>query len=253
MDAGNDDAPAAAAIVIVGNEILSGATRDANAFFLARRLAALGICVAGISFVPDEFERIAGVVARDRAGVDYLLVCGGIGPTHDDLTREAVAGALGRRCVPHPDAETILRAYYGDRINAERLAMARLPEGCALIPNPRTGAPGFAVDGVFVFPGIPALVEAMFESIVPGLATRPACSMTIRARIGEGDFAARLARIQEAHPRVSVGSYPATSQAEYEEHRARIVIRGCRTDDVARAAAAVRAMLEEIEPGAAIT
>lgn len=246
-------APVTAAIVIVGNEILTGATRDANAFFLARRLAALGIVLTGIRVVPDELERIAAVVARERADVDYVLVCGGIGPTHDDVTREAVAEALGRRCVPHPDAETLLRAYYGARINAERLAMARLPEGCTLIPNPLTGAPGCAADGVFVFPGIPSLVEAMFESVVPCLETRPTCAMTIRARIGEGDFAAPLAGIQDAHPQVAIGSYPATSRAECEEHRARIVIRGCRTDDVARAAAEVRAMLEEIEPGGAVT
>lgn len=245
--------PVTAVIVIVGNEILAGATRDANAFFLARRLAALGIAVRSIAVVPDDLQRIAEVVTRERVGVDYLLVCGGIGPTHDDVTREAVAAALGRRCGPHPDAEAILRAYYGDRINTERLAMARLPENCTLIPNPLTGAPGFAANGIFVFPGIPSLVEAMFESIVPQLETRPACSMTIRTKLGEGDFAARLARLQEGHPRVAIGSYPATSTAEYEKHRARIVLRGGRAEEVEQAATAVRTMLEAIEPGTTIT
>lgn len=247
-----DPAPTSA-IVIVGNEILSGATRDANAWFLARHLAGLGHRVTGVSVIPDDEERIATTVASLAAEVDHVFVCGGIGPTHDDVTRPAVARGLGRRCVVHPEAENVLREFYGDRINEQRLSMAQLPEGCMLVPNPVSAAPGFVVDGVVVLPGIPSLVERMFPTVVPLLATVPTHEIIVRSGLGEGDFAAGLATVQRRHPALSIGSYPATTAADYRRQKARIVIRGRDEPQVTAAAGEIRALLDELSPGSALT
>ena len=200
--------PRTAVLCIIGNEVLSGRTRDANGHFLAARLGALGIAVRRICVIPDEMDEIVSFVREWSPRCDYLFTTGGIGPTHDDITREAIARATARELVMHPEAERIVRAYYGDNLNDVRLEMARLPEGADLILNPRTGVPGCVVGNVFVLPGIPSLIEEMFESVVPLLEAAPVFRDEIATLLYEGEYAHWLAALDDAHPEAAIGSYP---------------------------------------------
>ncbi len=202
--------PASAALVIIGNEILSGRTVDANLPYLARELNALGIPLLEARVVPDIEERIVEAVNACRVRYTYLFTTGGIGPTHDDITAASIARAFGRRLVRHPEAERRLRAYYPpEKINEARLKMAEMPEGAELIDNPISTAPGFRVENVFVLAGIPRVMRAMFEGIRHQLqGGPPILSRTLTLLAAEGDVALLLAEIQEAFPSVEIGSYP---------------------------------------------
>ena len=201
---------ATAALVIIGNEILSGRTVDANLPYLARELNALGIPLLEARIVPDVEERIVEAVNACRRRHTYLFTTGGIGPTHDDITAASIAKAFGRRLVRHPEAERRLRAYYPpEKINAARLKMADMPEGAELIDNPISTAPGFRVENVFVLAGIPRVMQAMFEGIRHRLeGGPPILSRTVTLLAPEGDVARLLADIQDAFPTVEIGSYP---------------------------------------------
>ena len=158
-----------AVICVIGDEILSGRTRDSNSHYLARRLAEIGVEVERIVVLPDRRDCIVDFLREWAERCDYLFTSGGIGPTHDDITREMVAEATGRRLVMHGEAEGILRDHYGSEMTEARLSMALLPEGAELIYNPITAAPGCIVENIFVLPGIPEILEVMFESIVDRL------------------------------------------------------------------------------------
>ncbi len=201
---------ATAALVVIGNEILSGRTVDANLPYLARELNALGIPLLEARMVPDVEARIVEAVNACRARYTYLFTTGGIGPTHDDITAAAVARAFGRRLLRHPEAERRLRAYYPpEKINEARLKMAEMPEGAELIDNPISTAPGFRIDNVFVLAGIPRVMQAMFEGIRHRLAGGPPIlSRSLTLMAPEGDVAAILTAIQGDFPDVEIGSYP---------------------------------------------
>lgn len=204
---------ATVAIVIVGNEILSGRTREKNAWWLATQLTPRGIKVQRIYVIPDEKDVIETTVRDVRDTYTYTIVCGGIGSTPDDVTREAVAAACDRPCLEHPEAAAMISTYYGERCNAHRLAMACLPEGAALIPNPLSGAPGFSVDSVFVLPGIPDLVHAMFPYVLAQLTETPYAEQEIPLFIGECDCCDILETAHLRFPDVAIGSYPRTRPA----------------------------------------
>lgn len=203
---GNDGRTAA--LCIIGNEVLSGRTRDANGHYIAVRLAALGIALRRILVIPDEMETIVEAVRHWKSRCDYLFTTGGIGPTHDDITREAVARALGRPLAMHPEAQAVVRQYYGERINEVRLEMARLPQGAELIRNPRTGVPGCIVENVYVLPGIPSLIEEMFPTIEPRLGSAPVFRGELPTLLYEGEYAEWLAQLAESRPQIEIGSYP---------------------------------------------
>jgi molybdenum cofactor synthesis domain-containing protein len=199
-----------ACVIIIGNEILSGRTQDANLPFLGRRLAALGILLAETRVLPDEERVIVEAVNHCRRRYDYVFTTGGIGPTHDDITSAAVARAFNVDLVREAEAVRRLSEYYGDEeLNAARLKMADIPRGAVLIDNPISAAPGFQMENVFVLAGIPEVMQAMFESIVPRLARgRPIVSRTVTTDLREGRIADRLKALQERYPGVSIGSYP---------------------------------------------
>ncbi len=200
-----------AAILIIGDEILSGRTQDANLKFLGERLAALGIRLAEARVIPDVQDVVVAAVNQCRSRFTYVFTTGGIGPTHDDITTECVAAAFGCGVVRHPEAETRLRAYYGDKTNDMRLRMANVPDhpDVALIDNHVSVAPGYRVANVYVMAGVPSVARAMFEAIAPGLkGGDPVFSQSVDAHVREGDIAARLAEIQNEHPAVAIGSYP---------------------------------------------
>ena len=208
--AGGADAAPTAALVVIGDEILSGRTQDRNIATIARWLGARGIALVEVRIVPDEEAAIIAAVRALKDAVDYLFTTGGIGPTHDDITAEAVARALGRPLVIHDEAFRRLKAHYGaERFTPARQRMARTPQGAALIDNPISVAPGFRVDNVFVLAGVPEIAAAMLDSLEPVITGGPpVLSRVLDVPLPESAFADALAAIAAAHPDVRIGSYP---------------------------------------------
>ncbi len=201
-----------AAIIIIGNEILSGRTQDVNVQYIARGLVEHGIRLCEVRFIPDDETIIVETVNLLRADNDYVFTTGGIGPTHDDITSASVAKALGLELTIHPEAYALLEEFYAQRaqpFNDARRRMAMTPEGASLIANPLSAAPGFIIDNVYVMAGIPNVMQKMFDSVIPTLSgSFPIHSRSVTAALIEGDIADDLARLQHHYPDVEIGSYP---------------------------------------------
>jgi molybdenum cofactor synthesis domain-containing protein len=212
-----------ACVLIIGNEILSGKTQDANLQFLAQELAKLGIRLEEARVVRDVPEAIIRHVNECRAAFTYVFTTGGIGPTHDDITAECVARAFGLQLVLDAQAVDLLKRG-GRPLNEARLKMARVPVGSELIANPVSNAPGFRIGNVFVLAGIPSIARAMFASAVPMLAKGlPILSAAVDVYLREGDFADALTQIQADHADVEIGSYPFSRDGRFG---ATLVVRG---------------------------
>ena len=200
-----------AALVVIGDEILSGRTQDKNVTQLASWLNVQGIRLAEVRVVADVEAAIVEAVNALRARNDYLFTTGGIGPTHDDITVDAIAAALGVGVVVHPEARAILEGYYAERggVNEGRLRMARVPEGAELIPNRMSGAPGIRVGNLFVMAGVPHITAGMLDALTGTLeGGRPLVSVTIGAFAPESEVAELLRSAEQANDGVSIGSYP---------------------------------------------
>jgi len=201
-----------AALVVIGDEILSGRTQDKNVAQVATWLNDQGIRLSEVRVVPDDIARIGESVNALRANHDYLFTTGGIGPTHDDITVDAIAAALDVPVIVHPQARAILEAYYRDRaggLTDARLRMARTPEGAELLDNLYSGAPGIKVGNIYILAGVPAIAGSMLESLTGKLeGGRPVVSVTVGARAAESDVAELLRETEAAHPGVAIGSYP---------------------------------------------
>ena len=214
-----DDKIWTAALVVIGDEILSGRTQDKNVAQVALWLNQHGIRLAEVRIIPDDIGRIADAVNSLRAAHDYLFTTGGIGPTHDDITVDAMAAAFGVPVVVHPTARKILEDYYRDRpggLTEARLRMARVPEGAELIPNPSSGAPGVKMGNVYILAGVPSIAASMLEALTGQLeGGRPVVSVTVGARAPESDVADLLRETEEAHPGVAIGSYPFFKEGRY--------------------------------------
>jgi molybdopterin-biosynthesis enzyme MoeA-like protein len=209
-----DDNPTAC-LLIIGNEVLSGRTRDANLQFLATRLGELGIPMRGARVIPDVPETIIGTVNEVRARHTHVFTTGGIGPTHDDITSECIARAFGVPWEVHEETRALMAADYARRnppveFNAARMRMATLPRGAVPIRCDETSAPGFTIRNVHVMAGVPRIMRAMFEALAPTLERgRPILSRTVHAHgVYEGNIADGLAAIQARHPALDLGSYP---------------------------------------------
>jgi nicotinamide-nucleotide amidase len=198
-----------AVVLTVGNEIVSGDIENTNASWLCRRLASLGVEVKLVAAVRDEIEEIAAFLCAERPRVDHVFVTGGLGGTPDDITREAVAAAFDIPCEEISEVAAGLRERFEPRGLADYAAKwAKLPRGAAPIPNPLGGAPGFSLENVHVFPGLPREMEAMFDSIANRFQGRPIASWRRRYRTGEGQIVRVLEEAVRLHPSVTVGSYP---------------------------------------------
>lgn len=233
-----------AAILVIGDEILSGRTQDTNTNAIARFLAALGIDLKEARVVADEQGEIVAALNALRARYTYVFTTGGIGPTHDDITADAVAAAFGVGIDYHPEAMALLGARYkpGD-FNDMRKRMARIPLGASLIANSVSVAPGFQLENVFVMAGVPMIMRAMLEAIAPLLSRgRIVHAVTIAANTGEGQIAEGLAKVQSAHKDVSIGSYPAFTPTGFA---VQLVVRGREPAKVEAAAEAVEVLLRE--------
>ncbi len=200
-----------ACLLIIGDEILSGRTQDANLKFLGERCAQLGIRLKEARVIPDVPAVIVETLNTCRALYTYVFTTGGIGPTHDDITTACVAEAFGRKVIRHPEAVRRLVAYYGHEPNAARLKMAETPDGpdVELVDNQVSIAPGFRIGNVYVMAGIPKIAQAMFEAIAPTLrGGDPVFSNFVESDVKEGDIAAELTDMQARYRHVSIGSYP---------------------------------------------
>jgi molybdenum cofactor synthesis domain-containing protein len=199
-----------AGFVIIGNEILSGRTVDKNLNFLAVELTKIGINLIEVRVVRDIEEEIIKAVNELRDKLDYVFTSGGIGPTHDDITALSISKAFGVALIRDPKAEAILRDHYDEsNLNDARLKMADIPEGSMLLNNPVTSAPGFKKENVFVFAGVPSIMQAMFfaakEYLTPGVKT---LSRSISCYVTEGDIAEKLSEVQNEFQDLDIGSYP---------------------------------------------
>ena len=199
-----------AAILIIGNEILSGRTQDLNVQFIAKRLAALGIRLAEVRVIPDVPQRIIGAVNELRAAYDQLFTTGGIGPTHDDITSECIAAAFGVPWEHHAETFALMRERMGETFNAARQRMATMPRGAKPITNPASLAPGFSIGNVHVMAGVPRIMQSMFTALEPELPRGVPINMRAVYAMGvlEGNIAAGLSEIQDRFPGVDIGSYP---------------------------------------------
>lgn len=216
-----------AAILIIGDEILSGRTRDANMHFLAGELVRVGIDLKEVRVVSDHEPAIVAAVNALRAAYTHVFTSGGIGPTHDDITADAIAKAFGMELHLREDARAILAAHYaatGLDFTPARQRMARIPEGATLIANPISGAPGFSLENVHVMAGVPSIFQAMVADLMPRLAGgEPVLSQSLRIDLGEGIIAEPLGALAKEFPDLSFGSYPFIKDGAYG---ANVVIRG---------------------------
>jgi molybdenum cofactor synthesis domain-containing protein len=235
-----------AAMLVIGDEILSGRTRDSNMHFLAGELTKHGISLTEVRVVSDDRNAIVAAVTALDAAYDHVFTSGGIGPTHDDITAEAIAAAFGVPISQRADAMALLAAHYersGLPFNEARQRMARIPDGAALIDNPISTAPGFSLGSVHVMAGVPNIFQAMVASVLPTLTGgAPLLSQSLRVDRGEGEVAGPFGALAEAFPDLSMGSYPFTQNGAYGTN---LVIRGT---DAARIDAAMTQLAQLFTP-----
>ena len=232
-----------AGILVIGDEILSGRTKDKNIGWIAEYLTAMGIDLEEVRIVPDVEAEIVAALNALRSRYTYVFTTGGIGPTHDDITADAVAKAFGVPLDVDQRAVDLIAERVGrDGLNAARLRMARIPRGADLVDNPVSKAPGFWIGNVIVMAGIPSVMQAMLDGVAPKLATGvKLLSETVRADLREGDIGTELGQVAKQHPDVMIGSYPFAD--EDGRPNTNLVVRGRDPQTLAAAKAAVEAML----------
>lgn len=249
-DPGTGDAPATAAVLVVGDEILSGRTQDTNTRYIAAYLAQIGVDLREARVVPDEEEEIVAALNALRTRYTYVFTTGGIGPTHDDITADAVARAFGVEIGEDPRAIAMLRERFTEEeLNPARRRMARIPREAELIRNATSKAPGFWIGNVIVMAGVPVIMQSMMDTVGPRLRSgvRILVESLDAGGIPEGSYAMRLEEIARAHEGVSIGSYPHFSGAGV---RNQIVLRSRDAARLASATAAVRALLADLSADA---
>ena len=242
--ADSSDERVTAAVLIIGDEILSGRTQDTNLRDIARYLGVHGVDLAEARTVPDVHEEIIEALNALRARYDYVITTGGIGPTHDDITADAVAAAFGVELYEHPEIIALLKARPGMELNAARRRMARVPVGGELVKNAVQGPPGFTIGNVFVLAGVPAIMRGMLEDVGPRLkGGAVTIARTLRVEgSGEGVIAAPLEAVAKAHPGMSLGSYPFFSAEGYGSN---LVLRGRDAAELAATVTELAAALRE--------
>ena len=237
-----------ASMLVIGDEILSGRTRESNMNFLAIELSKVGIDLKEVRIVRDYKPAIISAVINLSSSYDLVFTSGGIGPTHDDITSECMAEAFNRSLEIHKDARNKLEDYYrklGKKLNSSRLGMARIPKGAELIENSVSAAPGFSIGNVHVMAGIPKVFQAMVSNIIKTLKKgTPTLSKTIKLSLAEGEIAYILEKLSSAYPELSIGSYPFV---ENDEFGVDIVVRGERSDLIDQFINNLEAKIESIK------
>ncbi|MBT4921736.1 MAG: competence/damage-inducible protein A [Rickettsiales bacterium] len=199
-----------AAFIVIGNEILSGRTKDKNINFLTTKLTEIGVNVKEVAIIEDDEKKIIETVHRLKDNYDYIFTSGGIGPTHDDITSASIAKALGVKLISDPRAVKILEDHYsGQELNEARLKMAIIPEGATLLNNPVSSAPGFKIQNIFVYAGVPVIMQAMLEASMEYLeGGSKKLSRTVEIFLTESVIATEMSRIQDKYKDIEIGSYP---------------------------------------------
>jgi len=253
MTAKNISSPAqsvTAAMIAIGDELLSGRTKDSNIGYLATELTKHAIDLKEVRIVSDESAAIIAAVNALRTRYDYVFTSGGIGPTHDDITAPSIAEALGLPCIYDKAAEKLLSAYYKEKqlpLTPARRQMARMPQGAEHIANPVSTAPGFHIANVFVMAGVPQIFEAMVLNVLPQLKKgKQMLSLVIPCPLGEGTFGEALTEIQTRYPHTSIGSYPHLNASHKDSFSVEIVIRAREESDLQQAAQAVKDMIRTL-------
>ncbi|MEO6026211.1 MAG: molybdopterin-binding protein [Candidatus Binatia bacterium] len=231
-----------AGVVVIGNEILSGKVVDTNSPFLAAELRALGVTLQRITTIPDELPIIEREVRFHHETYDLVFTSGGVGPTHDDVTMEGVAMALGRKVIVHPDIADRLRSFYGDKINAARLKMAEVPEGAELITDMSINFPTIKVENIYILPGIPEIFRTKVESLRGRFNADPYCLKVVYTKVGEGVIAEFLNDTLRTFPELLLGSYPKINHPEY---MVKVTLESKDADYVGRAFAHLLTVLPE--------
>ncbi|MGI9371148.1 MAG: competence/damage-inducible protein A [Hyphomicrobiales bacterium] len=243
----NDPDTVTAAVLLIGDELLSGRTKDKNLGYIAEYLTNIAIELREARFVPDVEAEIVAALNALRERYDYVFTTGGIGPTHDDITADCVAKAFQVEIDHHPEAVALLEARYENsdlELNEARLRMARIPHGARLVYNPVSVAPGFNVDNVYVMAGVPQIMHAMMDNIAPQLRTgKHVQSRTVTAQLGEGDLAPKLAELQKQYSTVSIGSYPFEKDGKFGSN---IVLRSKDQTLLEQAESAVQEMVDSL-------
>ncbi|HEX3954077.1 MAG TPA: molybdopterin-binding protein [Stellaceae bacterium] len=233
-EAGAAPAMVTACVLIIGNEILSGRTQDANLAFLAQGLNDVGIRLREARVIPDDAATIVETVNAVRQQFDYVFTTGGIGPTHDDITSACVAEAFGVKLILHPEAKRLLENHYPPgALNEARLRMAQVPDGATLLPNPISRAPGFRIGNVHVLPGVPQIMQAIFSELKYSLRGGAKwLSRSVSCTLGEGTIANDLTALQERYRDLEIGSYPYFRRADFG---VTLVVRGTDGERIALA------------------
>jgi molybdenum cofactor synthesis domain-containing protein len=243
----NQPAPrvVSACVLIIGNEILSGRTQDANLAFLASGLNDVGIRLREARVIPDDHDVIVAAVNEARRAFGYVFTTGGIGPTHDDITAQCVADAFGVALIVHPEAKRLLETHYPPgQLNEARLRMAMVPEGAALLPNPISRAPGFQIANVFVLPGVPSIMQGIFEQLKYRLVGgEKLLSRSLSCQLAEGALAKDLGELQKRYPDVEIGSYPYFRRGDFG---VTLVLRGIDRERLATAAEELKALIRSL-------
>jgi len=234
-----------ACVLIIGNEILSGRTQDANLAFLARGLNEVGIRLREARVIPDDPDVIVSTVNAVRRAFDYVFTTGGIGPTHDDITAQCVADAFGVALIVHPEAKRLLETHYPPgHLNEARLRMAMVPEGAVLLPNPISRAPGFQIGNVFVLPGVPTIMQGIFEQLKHRLVGgEKVLSRSLSCHLAEGTLAKDLGALQARYPDVEIGSYPYFRRGDFG---VTLVLRSTDRERLAAATEELRALIRTL-------
>jgi molybdenum cofactor synthesis domain-containing protein len=234
-----------ACVLIIGNEILSGRTPDANLVFLARGLTELGIRLREARVIADDTGVIVSTVNEVRGVFDYVFTTGGIGPTHDDITAQSVAEAFGVALIVHPEAKRLLETHYPPgHLNEARLRMAMVPEGAVLLPNPISRAPGFQIGNVFVLPGVPSIMQGIFEQLKHRLVGgTKMLSRSISCHLPEGTLAKDLGELQARYPDLEIGSYPYFRRGDFG---VTLVLRGAEKALLATAVEELNALIRSL-------
>ncbi|MBV8061561.1 MAG: competence/damage-inducible protein A [Alphaproteobacteria bacterium] len=240
-----------AAVLIIGNEILSGRTQDVNLNAIAIKLAEIGVRLSEARIVPDIQEEIVNAVNTLRQRYTYVLTTGGIGPTHDDITADSIGAAFGLTVAENPAArDRLLRSYGAENLTPARLRMARTPVGAELIDNPVSAAPGFCVENVYVMAGVPNIMRAMLDNVVAGLKHGPKIhSVSVSGFVAESLVAAALEDIARRYGMLDIGSYPWVRSAR---HGTALVSRGTDQDALRKASAEILALMQQFDAQASI-
>lgn len=229
------------AIVVIGNEILTGKSQDQNASFLITELYKLGIALRRVTVVADEVPEIAAAVRDCSERFDYVFTSGGIGPTHDDVTIEGIAAAFGRKVTRHPELESLIRGYFGENVDEARLRMADAPQDAALVYAEGLRWPILLVHNVYVLPGVPELFRSKFEAVRERFRTEPFHFHAVYTMEDEFDIASRLQQVAADFPMVEIGSYPNFTRNDY---RVKITLESKDAEAVERAVGALITLLD---------